>query len=348
MSNELAGAEGRAPHVRGSHAGTGPGVLADALRGAMAWQHGGWPGLVQALENAPAQVDPNGLALDGMDDVAGAAVAVDVGYRARRDNLTSGITRFVDGTQQTVVLGSTVTDDGQITPVVYFLGGAAVMGRDTDTRIPFTVALDRFDGLLLPKGAQVPAGVPASAVQRLPADAVADLGRCIDLVRARRAALEISLTNATLADPSFTGWLLVDGDLSELPADPRLVGVVKRVNLNVAPAPVVRAVLGLTSGQRTGAFTATYGPAPRTTWFLRLRPASVGDPSIGVVRVEMTPRPVGESDRLVDEVSRWLLAERGRPGADVHNPILMVEIVEARLRAALPERAWLGKLFPRR
>lgn len=323
-------------------------ALIDVLRGALTWQRTAWPAMSGELEAASHPLDA--------DEVEGPTFASPTAVRdvpaATGDGPRSWFTHFVDGTQTTVPLGRLLTSSGRPAAALYTVGGAATMSRDDRGR-PVTVALERFDALLLPHDYPCPAGIAEDIVERVDCGADEPFGfAALQHVRRRRAALEVAQARRAAARPD-AGRVLVDGDLAgfgtDLPAT--LVGVVKALNLRLASAELTRALMSLEPGQRTDCFTVDYQRggtgtgAARCSWFLRLRPCGAGDPGVGVVRVEVPDISVNAS--AVDEVSRWLLAERGRPGGDVHNPILMVEIVEARLRAAMPERAWLPRLFPR-
>ena len=128
-----------------------------------------------------------------------------------------------------------------------------------------------------------------------------------------RDRLESRVTSEWLA--AFEGsedWLLVDGSLTgdydRYPA-PNAVGVTKSHQTQYFPMEEQRKVLALRVGERSGVFIPKGRKRPDVySWYLRLRPNDGRDVYFGLVRVE-----AAASERtleMVDEISRWLLAER--------------------------------------
>lgn len=128
-----------------------------------------------------------------------------------------------------------------------------------------------------------------------------------------REGLEREITSAWLARYDGAGeWLLVDGSLAgdyDRYDSPNIVGVIKSHQTQYFPMEEQAKVLALEAGQRSGVFVPLGRKRPEVySWYLRLRPNEGRDVYFGLVRVE-----AAKCDRtieMVDELSRWLLAER--------------------------------------
>lgn len=128
-----------------------------------------------------------------------------------------------------------------------------------------------------------------------------------------REALEREVTSAWLArHDGGAEWLLVDGSLAgdyDHYEAPNIVGVIKSHQTQYFPMEEQAKVLALGVGQRSGVFVPLGRKRPPVySWYLRLRPNDGRDVYFGLVRVE-----AAKCDRtleMVDEISRWLLAER--------------------------------------
>jgi len=131
--------------------------------------------------------------------------------------------------------------------------------------------------------------------------------REVDRVRGR---LELEL--GTRYRAGSEAWLIVDGSLTESPlwaADPRMLGVSKSHATLPFEGKDLEAYLRLPAGARSPVFQpAGHEVAPVWSWALRLWPWEGKDLLHGLVRIEAAPR--AETLAQVDQLSRWLLAER--------------------------------------
>ena len=110
------------------------------------------------------------------------------------------------------------------------------------------------------------------------------------------------------------GWIAVDGQLRDIrEANRRAVGLIKTVARPEFRGEDMRILLDLEAGMRTTSFTPGWqrGLSPveqRTSWYLRMWPRQRGADALGsLMRIEA---PRGVEAEEVDEISRWLLAER--------------------------------------
>ena len=133
-----------------------------------------------------------------------------------------------------------------------------------------------------------------------------------------RGNLEKKLVQKWLRDfDGASDWLLVDGSLGgTLGGDyknyenPNIVGVIKSHQTQYFEMQDQRKILSLRVGERSGVFMplGRERRAPVYSWYLRIRPNDGQDLYFGLMRIE-----AAASDRtleMVDEISRWLLAER--------------------------------------
>ena len=163
----------------------------------------------------------------------------------------------------------------------------------------------------------------------------ADLIQAARAVDQARGALELALALRYRAQS--TGWLVVDGGLTESPelaADSRMTGVVKSHASLPFDGPDLDRYLRLPQGHRSSIFTpVTRSLTPVHSWALRLWPWEGKDLFHGLVRVEVAP---GCTTELADRISRWLLSERAplsAPDGRWDRLLYGVHSVEAYLRA---------------
>ncbi|HEY6752892.1 MAG TPA: hypothetical protein VI027_16410 [Rubrobacteraceae bacterium] len=151
-----------------------------------------------------------------------------------------------------------------------------------------------------------------------PSDYVGMRERARVRVRALRERLEggmmrrWELDNRTLEDSD--AWIAVDGQLKDIrESNRRAIGLVKSVARPEFVGKDVGMLLDLEPGMRTTSFVPDWqlrrDPSERrTSWYLRMWPPQRGADALGsLMRVE-APRDM-EPD-IVDEISRWILAER--------------------------------------
>ncbi len=137
-------------------------------------------------------------------------------------------------------------------------------------------------------------------------------------VRALRERLEggmlrtWELDDLTLEDPD--AWIAVDGQLKDIrESNRRAIGLIKSVARPEFVGKDVGMLLDLEPGMRTTSFVPDWqlrrDPGERrTSWYLRVWPPQRGADSLGsLMRVEA---PRDTAPEMVDEISRWILAER--------------------------------------
>lgn len=156
-------------------------------------------------------------------------------------------------------------------------------------------------------------------------------------VDAARGRLEVELGHRYRVRSD--AWLVVDGSLSESPqwaADARMLSVSKSHATLPFEGPDLEAYLRLPAGTRSPVFQpAGHEVAPVWSWALRLWPWEGRDLLHGLVRIEAAPRP--ETLAQVDQLSRWLLAERApvsTPDPRWDRLLYGIRAVEQYLRAA--------------
>ncbi|HSK98944.1 MAG TPA: hypothetical protein VK869_01280 [Rubrobacteraceae bacterium] len=137
-------------------------------------------------------------------------------------------------------------------------------------------------------------------------------------VRALRERLEggmlrnWEMDDRTLEDRD--AWIAVDGQLKDIrESNRRAIGLIKSVARPEFVGKDVGMLLDLEPGMRTTSFIPDWqlrrDPSERrTSWYLRMWPPQRGADALGsLMRVE-APRDTGPE--TVDEISRWILAER--------------------------------------
>ena len=261
-----------------------------------------------------------------------------------RHDGTSRLCYFLDGVQSSREIGRI-----EIAPIIVATVAAAIVNRcDRQfSRMPLesppvlvqAVILPRSTGearveafweLLLEAGFSElgPDEVPSSPHLVLdsaeymseadPSDYVGMRERARVRVRALRERLEggmlrrWELDDRTLEDPD--AWIAVDGQLRDIrESNRRAIGLIKSVARPEFVGKDVGMLLDLAPGMRTTSFVPDWqlrrGPSEqRTSWYLRVWPPQRGADALGsLMRVE-APRDT-EPD-MVDEISRWILAER--------------------------------------
>jgi hypothetical protein len=151
-----------------------------------------------------------------------------------------------------------------------------------------------------------------------PSDYVGMRERARVRVRALRERLEggmmrrWELDDRTLEDPD--AWIAVDGQLKDIRESNRqAIGLIKSVARPEFVGKDVGMLLDLEPGMRTTSFVPDWqlrrDPSERrTSWYLRMWPPQRGADALGsLMRVE-APRDMEPA--IVDEISRWILAER--------------------------------------
>jgi len=151
-----------------------------------------------------------------------------------------------------------------------------------------------------------------------PSDYVGMRERARVRVRALRERLEggmlrrWELDDQTLEDPD--AWIAVDGQLRDIrESNRRAIGLIKSVARPEFVGKDVGMLLDLEPGMRTTSFVPDWqlrrDPSEqRASWYLRVWPPQRGADALGsLMRVEA---PRDTEPGMVDEISRWILAER--------------------------------------
>ena len=151
-----------------------------------------------------------------------------------------------------------------------------------------------------------------------PSDYVGMRERARVRVRALRERLEgemlrqWEMDDRTLEDPD--AWIAVDGQLKDIrESNRRAVGLIKSVARPEFVGKDVGMLLDLEPGMRTTSFVPDWqlrrDPGERrTSWYLRMWPPQRGADALGsLMRIEA---PRDTEPARIDEISRWILAER--------------------------------------
>jgi hypothetical protein len=151
-----------------------------------------------------------------------------------------------------------------------------------------------------------------------PSDYVGMRERARVRIRALRERLEggmlrqWELDDRTLEDSD--AWIAVDGQLKDIrESNRRAIGLIKSVARPEFVGKDVGMLLDLEPGMRTTSFVPDWqlrrDPGEqRTSWYLRMWPQQRGTDALGsLMRIE-APRDIDPEQ--VDEISRWVLAER--------------------------------------
>ena len=136
-------------------------------------------------------------------------------------------------------------------------------------------------------------------------------------VRALRERLEGGMLRHWEGDDRVLNsddWIAVDGQLKDIrESNRRAIGLIKSVARPEFVGKDVGMLLDLEPGMRTTSFVPDWQlrrdqSERRTSWYLRMWPPQRGADALGsLMRIE-APRDTGPE--MVDEISRWVLAER--------------------------------------
>jgi hypothetical protein len=136
-------------------------------------------------------------------------------------------------------------------------------------------------------------------------------------VRALRERLEGGMLRHWEGDDRVLNsddWIAVDGQLRDIrESNRRAIGLIKSVARPEFVGKDVGMLLDLEPGMRTTSFVPDWQlrrdqSERRTSWYLRMWPPQRGADALGsLMRIE-APRDTGPE--MVDEISRWVLAER--------------------------------------
>ncbi len=155
-------------------------------------------------------------------------------------------------------------------------------------------------------------------VEADPSDYVSMRERARGRVRSLRERLEGGLLRRWEGDDRVLedseAWIAVDGQLGDIrESNRRAIGLIKSVARPEFVGKDVGMLLDLGPGMRTTSFVPDWQlrrdqGERRTSWYLRMWPPQRGADALGsLMRVE-APRDTGPEQ--VDEISRWILAER--------------------------------------
>ena len=185
-----------------------------------------------------------------------------------------------------------------------------------------------------------------------PSDYVGMRERARGRVRSLRERLEGGLLRQWELDDQVLDsddWIAVDGQLQDLPeSGRRAIGLIKSVARPEFVGKDVGMLLDLGPGMRTTSFVPDWqlrrSPGDhRTSWYLRMWPPQRGADALGsLMRVEA---PRDTEPEQVDEISRWILAERAplaKPDPRWPAMIYPIQYVEKILKPLVqgPERAY--------
>ena len=257
---------------------------------------------------------------------------------------TSRLCYFLDGVQRSRELGRI-----EMAPVIVTTVAAAIVNRCDRrfSRMPLESPPVVVQAVLLPRSVGAagveefwellsqagfselaPDEVPSSPhlildsaeymAEEDPSDYVGMRERSRVRVRALRERLEGGMLrqwegdDRTLEDPD--AWIAVDGQLKNIrESNRRAIGLIKSVARPEFVGKDVGMLLDLEPGMRTTSFVPDWqlrrDPGERrTSWYLRMWPPQRGADALGsLMRVEA---PQGTGPETVDEISRWILAER--------------------------------------
>src|SRR5919202_535092 len=263
----------------------------------------------------------------------------DLGYT----DSTSRLCYFLDGVQSSREIGRI-----EMTPVVVATVAAAIVNRCDRrfSRMPLESPPALVQAVILPRSAgeakveafwelllesgfselgpdetpSFPHLVLDSAeymAEADPSDYVGMRERARVRVRALRERLEGGMLRRWEGDDRVLDsedWIAVDGQLKDTPeSNRRAIGLIKSVARPEFVGKDVGMLLDLEPGMRTTSFVPDWqirlDPGKqRTSWYLRVWPPQRGADALGsLMRVE-APRET--PPEMVDEISRWILAER--------------------------------------
>ena len=261
-----------------------------------------------------------------------------------RSDGTSRLCYFLDGVQSSREIGRI-----EMSPVIVATVAAAIVNRCDRrfSRMPLEDPPTLVQAVILPRSAGEekveafwdllvgagfsefgPDDVPSSphlvldSAQYVPGADPSDYVGMREMARSRvrtlRERLEgemlrrWELDDRTLADSE--AWIAVDGQLRDIrESNRRAVGLIKSVARPEFVGRDVAMLLDLEPGMRTTSFVPDWQlrrdlSERRTSWYLRMWPPQQGADALGsLMRVEA---PRDTEPGAVDEISRWILAER--------------------------------------
>lgn len=266
--------------------------------------------LGQPLADEPAirgDVEP---AQAGRELAEGDMRAINVGRPS-----SSSFRYFLDGMQRPrgpIYINSPV-------PILYGYVAAAVRMRGPDKRMRTLPGYHEIDeALYYPRELAERYGVRIMGVKHVDTGSEDTIEHPLALIQAAydkistvRGRLESALASRWVNENNNGEWLLVDGGLAaDYGEHSNIVGVTKSHGTQYLPWDEQCVVLSLRAGERSAVFVPKpkSGLRPVYSWYLRMHPGEGRDPYFGLVRVEVPrcPRMLG----MIDEISRWLLAEK--------------------------------------
>jgi hypothetical protein len=206
-------------------------------------------------------------------------------------------------------------------PVVYAYTAACVRKRATDGKMGGHTA-DSRESLYFPFSLIDPALLATSSIRvtdttpldtELEEHPQAILEAARSRISRSREEMEADLASNWLAEHDrASDWLLVDGSLSgdyDHYDQPNIVGIVKSHQTQYFEISDQRKILSLKPGERSGVFVPL-GRKRREvySWYVRMRPNAGQDVYFGLVRIEAAA--CERTLEIVDDISRWILAER--------------------------------------
>ncbi|NLN75751.1 MAG: hypothetical protein GX139_05535 [Armatimonadetes bacterium] len=225
-----------------------------------------------------------------------------------------GFTCFMDGMQRPrgpIYINSPV-------PILYGYIAAVIRTRGSDKKMRTLPGFHVVDeALYLPKKIAQQHGIEISGVTVVDTGDVDAIEHPLALAQAAhdkistvRGRLESKIASEWVSRPPCDGWLLVDGSLQADYGEADIAGVTKSHSTQYLTWEEQQVALALKPGERSSAFVPIVkgGRRPVCSWYLRMHPSEGKDPYFGLIRVEI-PRSSRALD-MVDEISRWLLAER--------------------------------------
>lgn len=204
-------------------------------------------------------------------------------------------------------------------PIIYGYVAAAIRVRGSDRRMRTLAGFHEIDeALYFPKKLAERHGLAITGVRFVDTGDDETIEHPLALAQAAhdkisnvRNRLEADLASRWVNESAGDDWLLVDGGLqSDYGESANIVGVTKSHGTQYLTWDEQRVVLALRVGERSGAFIPKprSGSRPVYSWYLRMHASEGKDVYFGLIRVEAprSARALG----MVDEISRWLLAER--------------------------------------
>ena len=255
---------------------------------------------------------------------------------------TSRLCYFLDGVQSSREIGRI-----EMSPVVVATVAAAIINRCDRrfTRMPLESPPVVVEAVILPRSAGDPrveafwellleAGFSELAPDEVPSSphlvlnsaeyAPTDPSDYVGMresarvrVRALRERLEGGMLRRWEGDDRVLNsddWIAVDGQLRDIrESNRRAIGLIKSVARPEFVGKDVGMLLDLEPGMRTTSFVPDWQlrrdqSERRTSWYLRMWPPQRGADALGsLMRIEA---PRDTEPEMVDEISRWVLAER--------------------------------------